>query len=50
MARSNVVEDESSWIHEERLVDVAFSNNDNLNEDVFEATIIAFDFKGEDSS
>ncbi len=31
---ANVVEDESSQIHE-GLLDVAFSNNDNLNEVVF---------------
>jgi len=31
-------------------VAVAFSNNDNVNEDVFEATIITLDVKGEDFS
>jgi hypothetical protein len=31
-------------------VDVAFSNNDNFNEDVSEGTIITLDVKGEDFS
>jgi hypothetical protein len=31
-------------------MDVDFSNNDNVNEDVFEATIIALDVKGKDFS
>jgi len=38
------------WTHEEGLLDVVFSNNDNFNEDVFETTIAAFDIKGTDSS
>jgi hypothetical protein len=46
---TNVVEDESSWTRE-GLLDVVFSNNDNLDEVVFEVAIIALDVKGEDSS
>jgi len=45
---TNVVEDESSWTHE-GLLDVVFSNNDNLNEVVFKVAIIGLDVKGEDS-
>lgn len=37
------------WIHEEGLLDVVFSNNDNFNEDAFEVTIATFDAKGKDS-
>jgi hypothetical protein len=47
---TNVIEDESLWTHEEGLLDVTFSNNDNFNEDVFEATIATIDVKGKDSS
>jgi hypothetical protein len=45
---ANVVEDESSWTYE-GLRDVIFSNNDNLNEVVFEDVIVALDVKGENS-
>jgi hypothetical protein len=40
------VEDESSWTYE-GLRDVGFSNNDNLNEVVFEDVIVTLDVKGE---
>jgi hypothetical protein len=46
---TNVVEDESSWTHE-GLRDVVFSNNDNLNEVVFEVVIVALDVKRENFS
>ncbi len=46
---ANVVEDESSCTRE-GLWDVAFSNNDNLNEVVFEDVIVTLDVKGENSS
>jgi len=36
--------------HEEGLLDVAFSNNYNFNEDIFEVKIATFDIKGKDSS